>query len=185
MFNLPRISVFALAAILPGCALTPERREQVTRQRHYQQLLAKVKPGMTRRQLYSILPPKSVPVATPLHCWAIISLPQFWPLRETHPLDADFSLETQYRVAKMSEYPSPWAGSTRPFALRGTSTMPSRQNSRDELLARPSLAGPGVKTVVNIAGDGSLESLVVDPRQLKLPKSRPAPVPKNAPRLSR
>jgi hypothetical protein len=184
MTTFPRIFIIALAALLPSCALTPERREQVARQKHYEQLLARVKPGMTRRQLYAILPPIGVPIATPPQCSAIIGFAHFTPLMETHLLDADFSLRTQFRVAKVSEYPSAWPTSMDAFLARGTSTMPSRQNPRDELLARPSLAGPGIKTVVNLGGDGSLESLVVDPRQLKLPKRRTAPVPKDAPRLS-
>jgi hypothetical protein len=96
---------------------------------------------------------------------------------ETHPLDHDFSLYVQYRLANRSEYPSRpssppatanaidkllWA------AIPDQRQVPSKQNLDDELTIRPTLRGPTVphsRTIIEFS-TGLYDDLTI-------PKSRP------------
>lgn len=95
-----RSTIFLLAAlsILTGCANIP-RDPLHQRQRAYERLASFLEPGMTRRQLYALLPPQGTPTFTRSTClpsWGISALPGPACWTERQRLDADFELDVSY-----------------------------------------------------------------------------------------
>jgi len=98
----------AAAILLPGCAGRPEQgalpgvayerssKESVAaRHRAYKRLLSFIAPGMTRRQLYALLPPARPPeIDAELYSSAGVYTLVF--VGETYPLDEDFSLSVLF-----------------------------------------------------------------------------------------
>lgn len=116
------------------------RRHKDQRERAYRRLVGFVKPGMLRRQLYVLLPPKDTPRATPPGIENIIGMAVFSTHRERHLLDSDFCLEVYYQIDNAKEYGIELRKG-RPKAL-----PPSNQpNSIDALLASPPAIIEGVE----------------------------------------
>ena len=141
--------------MLSGC--TASKRDPLSaRRRSYEKLLTFIEPGMTRRQLYALVPPRKTPTATPPSLSTVIGVAMFSPHTEQHELDHDFSLRVQYRLARISEYPMrsfPQNIRTISGASASVSgvfpdcSRPSRENPDDELIRRPTLMGPGIRTM--------------------------------------
>jgi hypothetical protein len=104
-----------------GCA-TQSPHPISARRRAYERLLSFIEPGMTRRQIYALLPPRRTPSALPPSVFAVAGIPIYAHHSELHSLDADFSLFVQYRVANRREYPSRWL------------PLPNAPNALDRLL---------------------------------------------------
>jgi hypothetical protein len=108
----PRI-FFALGAVALGsCAGTNRDRNDPfgfernsleplsARQKAYERLASYLERGMTRRQLYALLPPRRPPIMYPKEpdspfAFPVLRLPNF----ELHPLDGDFALYVAYDLA--------------------------------------------------------------------------------------
>lgn len=116
------------------------QRHKGQRERAYRHLASLVKPGMLRRQLYALLPPKDTPLATPPGIESIIGVAIFSTHRERHLLDSDFCLEVYYRIDNPKEYGIELRRG-KPKALP-PSTQP---NSIDALLASPPTNIEGVE----------------------------------------
>lgn len=133
----PLLPLLALLLMMGGCAspLLKTPREEDTRparRRAYERLLQCIEPGMTRRQLYALLPPRRIPqVSRPMI--AIGGIYTFSFPREEYPLDRDFSLVVEFRLASDRDI-------ARYLSLQHKS--PSSQNMDDELVSRPFLHGP-------------------------------------------
>ena len=96
------------AGLLNGCASQPD--PVLARKKAYERLLSFIEPGMTRRQLYALLPPRRTPVAYPSRTLTVSSMQSadvFLHYTEEYELDREFSLFVQYRLADPAEYPSP------------------------------------------------------------------------------
>lgn len=110
------------------------------RERAYRRLVGFVKPGMLRRQLYALLPPKDTPMATPPGIEHIIGMAIFSTHRERHLLDSDFCLEVYYQIDNPKEYGIELRKS------KQKALQPSNQpNSIDALLASPPTIIDGVE----------------------------------------
>ncbi len=72
------------------------------RQKSYEKLVALIQPGMTRRQLYALLPPKEVPRASPQSLFPVDSRSN-QNLHENHRLDWDFQVRVEYKLASHKE----------------------------------------------------------------------------------
>jgi hypothetical protein len=135
-------SLFAGCAAPPGDNIAPRRIA-------YQRLLRYIEPGMTRRQLYALLPPARTPLAVPPQFAAVIGTVCYTPQTEQHPLDDKFSLSVEYRPADVRAFPKfrltpKWIDEFLFPKSPPPKPRPSRQNLDDELAARPVLRGPGV-----------------------------------------
>ena len=136
--------------VLPSCASSP-RNPLAARQRAYARLASFLKPGMTRRQLYALLPPQRTPTytvsASPL-APGISFFPSPFDYRvETHPLDPDFYLSVSYLLAHPDSAPvvhRPITSKTIDRFLFGpafpTNTLRSKQDMDDRLFFSPSVA---------------------------------------------
>jgi hypothetical protein len=97
-------TVLLIAAIcgLAGCATTPTD-PLVARQNAYERLASFIEPGMTRRQLYALLPPQrpAMTVAVPDPGFSSIPAllrPQAFQT-ETYPLDQNLDVQVEYLLA--------------------------------------------------------------------------------------
>ena len=153
--RLMALSLVALS-VLPACA-TRARTPLAARHRAYERLLSFVEPGMTRRQLYALLPPSCTPSAQHPSLSSFIGIAQYSPHTEQHPLDRDFSLRVQYRLARHSDYPpSSFTHSHHHnvsiddllFVHANQKSILSRQNPDDELVRRPTLLGGGFRATI-------------------------------------
>ena len=95
--------LLALVIAFTGCA-SREQRELKTRKAAYERLSASIAPGMTRRQLYALLPPKDVPTASgPNSIIAVCSDPpaDIWKFAfERYSLDDDFAVSVEFILAR-------------------------------------------------------------------------------------
>ena len=135
------------------------------RQKSYEKLASMIQPGMTRRQLYALLPPMEVPRASP--SGESIGPPLNWYFRhkEEHGLDRDFMLDVEYKLASHRElrlYENDMKARSKQideamvsmkrrlkdgykqFFGRGflIINVASRQNMDDEIVKTPELVGP-------------------------------------------
>jgi len=147
---------------------------RLPRRLYYEHLLAKTEPGMTRRGLYQILPPQHTPTAS-LPVLFSVDERLYFPHTERHPLDHDFFLAVEYRLARLREYPLPLAppGRHARMNLMGLLTgpanfrsLPSCENAKDQLFRRPILC----------EGEASLPVTfdTTDFRGLSIPHPHPA-----------
>jgi hypothetical protein len=105
---------FALAVIaicvLTGCATRP--RDPLTiRQQAYERLASFLEPGMTRRQLYALLPPQR-PARTNVPGPGIFMFGLPGPAgyqSEHYPLDPDFQLNVELVLAKSPAASASWS----------------------------------------------------------------------------
>lgn len=140
--------VIATACLLSGCA--SPRDPLAARKRAYKRLLSFIEPGMTRRQLYALLPPRRTSIVVQP---GMFTLPPS-PPSERHELDPYFSLIVRYQLANPREYPA-----FRFDVLKGKSLISneaiegllfgpppkpvkSRENPNDQIVDRPVLVGP-------------------------------------------
>jgi hypothetical protein len=140
--------LFAAFFAVSGC-LTSSHSPLAARRHAYERLLGFIEPGMTRKQLYALLPPRLTPSATSPTMLGIGGVYIYALHTEKHPLDRDFSLYVEYRLANPREYPSALSP-----APTSTKRMLSKQNPDDELATRPTLLGPKVphaKTVIEFS----------------------------------
>ncbi len=151
-----RILVFAAAvALLAGCA-SPQLSPQAKRRKAYEGLLTFIEPGMTRRQLYALLPPRRPPTMVPSIFFIIGSIDRSPHLQEEHSLDPEFSLLVEYQDHRprkaVSAQPSKaaYTGAISPNAIDAllfgmlppVKTGRSKENPDDLLYSRPRLRGP-------------------------------------------
>lgn len=152
--------LIASAYILAGCAATQPKDPLAARQKAYERLTSFLEPGMTRRQVYALLPPARIPTYRGLpdsELQSILGLRgPFGMTSETHPLDSDFELQVSYLFAR-SEKPvlkrKPRSGKLRISAhaidilLFGDpakmKTYHSKQDLDDQLFWRPSVVRKG------------------------------------------
>lgn len=105
----PRIILATFAVVaLCSCATTPRdpndpfnlvgmyQQECANRQKAYGGLLSFLERGMTRRQLYALLPPRRTPTIVVGAVDLVFVLPRADFQNEFHPLDADFALHVTY-----------------------------------------------------------------------------------------
>jgi len=156
-----------LAAILSmtaGCVARPAD-PLVARRHGYERLLSFIEPGMSRRQLYALLPPRRTPTALPHMVYNNFYAGNYAYHGEAHPLDRDFSLYVQYRHANRREYPSGFGEVQVGNAIFGPGPepkpIPSKQNLDDEIATPPILRGPTVPYARTVIQDstGSAERL--------------------------
>lgn len=103
MFRPQTALVTIVACVLSGCATTAPRDPLVARQRSYERLASFLEPGMTRRQLYALLPPQrpartgsvDVPGSS---IFGLMGPSGFQS--EYYPLDPDFVLHASFILAK-------------------------------------------------------------------------------------
>lgn len=137
----------------------------VLRQKSYEKLAALIQPGMTRRQLYALLPPKEVPRASPPGESIGPPLNLYFRHREEHMLDRDFQLAVEYKLAShrelrlykndmnarmkninavMSSLKRKLKDNYDQFFGRGflIINVASRQNMDDEIVKSPQVVGP-------------------------------------------
>ena len=136
------------AGSLNGCASAPDPVS--ARKNAYERLLSLIEPGMHRRQLYALLPPRRTPIAYPNRAFSgnsTLSVPVVISSMEVHELDREFSLFVQYRFANPGEYPNPQieigdiSDKAIDALLFGSWSKPikSVQNLDDEIAGRPTL----------------------------------------------
>ena len=148
---MPRAFLFALVVMLSlaSCAMPPD--PLAAQRKVYEERLKKIEPGMTRRQLYALLPPCRTPTADPPVLRQIVSLPMFTLLTEEHPLDENFTLHVEYRLAHLKEYPDPLKQFTAEHPTIDDAlskepvdhSCPSKQVMADVLSQRPVLCQRG------------------------------------------
>ncbi len=137
----------------------------VQRQKSYEKLAALIQPGMTRRQLYALLPPKEVPRASPPSAFGGSPMNWYFHHIEEHMLDRDFMLDVEYKLAshrelrlykndmetRLKEINAARASLKRKlkdrydqFFGRGflIINVASRQNMDDEIVKSPQVVGP-------------------------------------------
>lgn len=147
--------VISTACLLSGCA--NPRDPLASRERAYERLLSFIEPGMTRRQLYALLPPRRTPVA---HWSGPITMSGVYggglgldlTYSERHELDRQFFLLVQYRLADPREFPRLRVDIPKPgtaisgnaidallFGSWSEKRIKSAQNLDDEVVSRPDL----------------------------------------------
>ena len=101
--------MFVLGAGLISCdpagggKVQPESSKQ-----HYETLLKTVKPRMSRRELYAVLPPHTTPAAFPAaFSGRAYSAGLYYAHQEKHELDEAYFLVVEYQVRTESDYEKP------------------------------------------------------------------------------
>jgi hypothetical protein len=165
----------AVLWVLSGCA-TNARNPLAARRQAYKRLLSFIEPGMTRRQLYALLPPCRTPEAKPPAFWGTVGITQYTSHAEKHPLDRNFFLHVQYRLANLKEYPLPafapgrrhnpsinalLFGKVDSIGPFGSKYVASRENPDDELVCRPILIDTDFRHVVIDLGITDFNGLTV------------------------
>ena len=139
--------LLAALCVLPSCA-SSQRNPLAARQRAYQRLISLLEPGMTRRQLYALLPPQRAPSYT-VSTSPFPAGSHFLPgpngyYSEIHPLDPEFHLTVSYLLAHPDSPPVVRHSITQKAIDRllfgpsfPTKTIRSKQNMEDRLFSRP------------------------------------------------
>jgi hypothetical protein len=157
--------------LLPGCAF--REKDPVAARRHaYQRIIRDLEPGMTRRQLYALCPPRRTPTAHPPTLFGFGGGALHSLHTEDHPLDHDFSLFVIYRLANPREYSPrkyPQAKSIDDLLIASQQPWKSVQNLDDELAARPALRGPGINEVSMGLNGTYSDTVVLAPRERRKP----------------
>jgi len=89
----------AVLVFVGGCATRPVD-PLVARREAYDRLRNNIRSGMTRRQLYALLPPRRTPEILP----PLVDCGKCWFYKEMYSLDRDFSLEVEYHLANASDF---------------------------------------------------------------------------------
>jgi len=177
--SVPRAFAFliALATMLSLASCATHSPDPLAAQRKvYEEQLLKIEPGMTRRQLYAVLPPSSAPEVTPAgFSGAIISIPLYDFHAERHPLGDDFDLRVEYRRVEVRRYLDRYYAACRKATPRGIA-LPLKSYPRiqftklpdmnDQLAVRPILMQRGVQPkTISLPRMGTLEELATPPRK--------------------
>ena len=145
-----RLFLPAMVALVAfsGCA-SKSSDPLAARRKAYQRLASFLEPGMTRRQLYALLPPAKRPMAQSCISTSGAFPPACMMDREWYPLDQNLTLQVSYRLANPREYPvtssSKFPAHPTPKeidALLFPRLVPSRENPNDVLLERPHVFVP-------------------------------------------
>ncbi|HSJ02241.1 MAG TPA: hypothetical protein VK956_07285 [Verrucomicrobium sp.] len=88
------LTVAVLLGMLGACST---KVETTTATSHYQKILKDIKPGISRQQLYAILPPFSHPVAKVPQ--SSFRGPRLENASELHPLDNGHFVEIRYKLS--------------------------------------------------------------------------------------
>src|SRR5687768_2525655 len=95
----PRTIFLLFATIaLSGCATTA-RDPLAARKKAYERLASFLEPGMTRRQVYALLPPQRPPTTWGPGSVFALPISPFLNQVEFHPLDPAFRLRLSYTLA--------------------------------------------------------------------------------------
>ena len=127
------------ATFVSGCATpsTVPAKVSVSIDSIYRERAGVIHQGMTRRQVYAVLPPYRRPVAVPPHLTRCMGVAFFSSHREVHRIDAHRYVEILYRLADHTEYPVSTLNGTKKIDLAGLlylsnlPTAPSAQNRHD------------------------------------------------------
>ena len=92
--------LLAVALVVGGCATRPVD-PLVARRQAYERILKNIQPGMTRRQLYALLPPQRTPE---VETQPGFPSPGTQFHREWYPLDRDFCVMADYHLANSRDY---------------------------------------------------------------------------------
>lgn len=99
-----RLGTVLLTATLTFTSSCVATKDPVAlRRESYEKLVALIQPGMTRRQLYALLPPKEVPRASPPIAFGGSPMNWYFHHKEEHMLDRDFRLDVEYKLASHRE----------------------------------------------------------------------------------
>ncbi len=124
------------ATFVSGCATpsTVPAKVSVSIDSIYRERAGVIHQGMTRRQVYAVLPPYRRPVAVPPQLTGCIGVEFYSYHREVHRIDAHRYVEILYRLANRTEYPVSILNRTMKIDLDGLTclpSVPSAQNRRD------------------------------------------------------
>ena len=173
------------------------------RQKSYEKLVALIQPGMTRRQLYALLPPKEVPRASPPSAFGGPPTNWYFHHKEEHLLDRNFMLDVEYNLASHRElhlYENDMKARCKQideamvsvkrklkdkynqFFGRGflIVNVASRQNMDDEIVKTPQLVGPTGRRGSSTQMVKREEITVTPPNQSDEPESQLMKVLKHA-----
>ena len=158
-------TVLMTAALIFTSSCASTKAPVKLRQKSYEKLVSMIQPGMTRRQLYALLPPKEVPRASPPSAFGGPPTNWYFHHKEEHLLDRDFMLDVEYNLAshrelrlykndmdaRLKEINAAMVTVKRKlkdkynqFFGRGflIVNVASRQNMDDEIVKTPQLVGP-------------------------------------------
>jgi len=148
MISVPRFCLLSLLTLGLGACASSKYRDATLRKKGYDRIVKSIRPGMTRQQLYALLPPARRPTASPPLTNSPAS--QGCTQREdTHPLDDVCLLLVRYQLKNPAEYPPPpksrpHTGKEEPASLEqlmdtpegySRTWVPSRENPGDIVTA--------------------------------------------------
>lgn len=152
----PILSI-VLGLVLSGCASSRSDPRGV-RRNGYCRISSHLTSGMTRRQLYALLPPAETPRAEPAALFSLDGASvTYFPHTERYRIDREFEVIAQFRLATARDYQSYQRLATRNYSSIDAMTKPipqvaSVQNMDDELLSSPEVVLRGATSTRTISG---------------------------------
>lgn len=138
-----RLLPILLLGVLPACSQIRQNPHAATQQR-YHQLATQAHPGMTRQQLYKLLPPLHAPTAQLPNPYAVVGvLTLYTPQQESYALDQNFEVAAEFQLADthgLDAYYEKKSATNQPQPVNPAPvTVKSQQNPADKLVRSPSI----------------------------------------------
>lgn len=149
---LKRLLPLLLLGVLPACTQL-RQNPNAAKQQQYQQLATQAHPGMTRQQLYAILPPLHAPQAEVPRPHTVVGILTLYnPQKEAYALDQNFEVVADFQLADttgLDAYYEKKAATNQSTSI--DSLFPvivkSQQNPADKLARSPSVRRIGTGMV--------------------------------------
>lgn len=140
---LMRLLPLLLLGVLPACTQL-RQNPNAAKQQQYQQLATQAHPGMTRQQLYTLLPPLHTPTAQLPQPHTVVGvLTLYTPQQESYALDQNFEVAAEFQLADtqgLDAYYEKKSATNQPQPVNPAPvTVKSQQNPADKLARSPSI----------------------------------------------